>query len=539
MRRIILSAAIFFAFNVSFLTLLLAEENNSPGGLCAIWDTKNNNGLKLPYISAGQVVVQWADVEPQEGKYEFERITELIQPFQKIKRKVTLQINGFTKPSWLFEKVPSVSEKLHHSITNKEGTLMYWHPAFVKAYVDLLSSYAQFLKDHPDIRQSLLGIRLNFNAIGTEQTKIAPKYQDPKVWKTPKGVEPGIPWTEQVAEKYEETVIDAFVNLLSSQVFVFCRNNLDENILERKKDLFESGKLGFFHTSSEAEPRSSPTERQYKIFYDFCRSGKTLAYSESWATAWGFHGGEVDDRWCSPTQWNYWRLLFDLHCGVSWIAIYGSDLELAVTGKLILPGNLKKPAKPHDDGKDGGDWKSEYDNAFRFAAKYAGFHTIPEKSPGAWVAFRENHEVLAENRIPSENRKLSFFTGDYDFLMSRNADSSRGIHNAGPEDQRYGAWARVLSKGETMSFGLEDRFAQSIADKPISVSVIALIPQGAKVTIDNAGTSYDLSYSPSASWQRISTDLPSFKNLRDSHNSQLAIRADKEVTLHMIEVERR
>jgi hypothetical protein len=60
---------------------------------------------------------------------------------------------------------------------------------------------------------------------------------------------------------------------------------------------------------------------------DDARSGKTSAYAEPWASAWGHHGGLRDDRWCSPPQWMYWRLLNDLHCGVSYIAIYGSDLH--------------------------------------------------------------------------------------------------------------------------------------------------------------------------------------------------------------------
>src|SRR5262249_29791711 len=150
-------------------------------------------------------------------------------------------------------------------------------------------------------------------------------------WIVPAGADPGPPWSQEQVALYEKAVVDTFVNDLSPHAKIFVRNNVRSEIAEQYHSQFQSGKLGWFHTSSEAEPRSHGLETQYRRFYDDCRSGTTVGYAEPWASAWGDHG-IVDHRWCSPPQWNYWRLLLDLHCGVSFIALYANDLGVAVTG---------------------------------------------------------------------------------------------------------------------------------------------------------------------------------------------------------------
>ncbi|MBC8872823.1 MAG: hypothetical protein H8E44_25600 [Planctomycetes bacterium] len=117
--------------------------------------------------------------------------------------------------------------------------------------------------------------------------------------------------------------------------------------------------MSWFHTSSEVEPRSAGTKQRYLRFYRDCRSGKTTAYAEPWASCWGHHGGKTDDRWCSPPQWMYWRLLSDLNCGVSHIAIYANDLGVAIDGTYRQGGRV------YDDGNR--IYQREFDAAIRFS----------------------------------------------------------------------------------------------------------------------------------------------------------------------------
>ena len=64
---------------------------------------------------------------------------------------------------------------------------MYWHPAHLQAYTDFLAAYGQHLAESP-YRSAVLGVRLNFNAFGTEHTHLKPADRDPAKWTVPAGV---------------------------------------------------------------------------------------------------------------------------------------------------------------------------------------------------------------------------------------------------------------------------------------------------------------------------------------------------------------
>ena len=76
------------------------------------------------------------------------------------------------------------------------------------------------------------------------------------------------------------------------------------------------------------------------------------------------HGGQTDDRWCSPPQWEYWRLLSDLQMGVSNIALYGDDASVAADGT-------------HMGRQVGARYQHEFGAAMEFAAKYVGHWATP------------------------------------------------------------------------------------------------------------------------------------------------------------------
>lgn len=517
------------------LATLVAHAQPPPAnaGLYAIWYRDNDALLNVPYIVGGQIVVQWADVEPQPGRYDFTLIAQGLKKLRTLGKKTTLQINGNQKPSWLFARVPYYPEKLSVQVRDKEGTLMYWHSIHREAYTAMLKALADFLAQSPD-RAALLGLRLNFNAIGTEHFPVPPEAQDPAKWIVPPGAQLAPPWSPEQVAVYEKAVVDAFVNYLSPHARIFVRNNIRSEVAEQYRSWFESGKLGWFHTSSEAEPRSHKLEGQYQRFYDDCRSGKTVGYAEPWASAWGDHG-KTDHRSCSPPQWNYWRTLLDLHCGVSFLALYANDLGVAVTGQYQVNHNR------YDEKTDRRGYQQEFEAAFRFAARYVGYHASPETSPGAWVAFRQNDVALATN-VPAESeRHLSFFNGDYNFLMERLPDQTTGVHNVGPENQRQGAWARVLPPAGKLELKLDARFAASFQGGKARVTYLAqpgdtgapfqLMAGQKQITVNPQGT---------GGWQTAELVLPDGPLRADPSGAHLRIVAGSgPVCLHLLEVTRK
>ena len=465
-------------------------------GLYAIW--AKPEAIELPFIKGGQVVVQWRDLQLGQDKYDFSQLDAKLEAMHKAGRVATVQVNGNQHPTFLFEIVPCHPERLSIQVADKQGTLQYWHPAYVKAYCDFLAAYAEHLKQSP-FRSAILGVRLNFNAVGTEHTSLTEADRDPRRWICPPGVSPGPIWTPKTASDYKRLIVDTFVKHFSPEIRVFVRNNVFRDFGQDREfeSMFETGRLALFHTSTEVEPRSRGVEAQYLAFLRFCRPGNTLAYAECWADAWGRHGGITDPRWCSPCQWNYWRLLADLHCGVSFVAIYGGDLAHA------------------DD--------PQFRAAFEFAQKYAGYHASPSVSPGAWIALREG----------------DFLKGDYTFLMERlPGDTTDPKKNVGLDDQRFGAWARTIPAGGRLRFSLDERFARSLGGRKAIVRVTYLDSEKGSFNVVIPGQTWAAQMAGSGRWTTDQLLVPSASFEGSNTKPDIEIQAQIPVSFHMVEVTR-
>jgi hypothetical protein len=489
--------------------------------------------LNLPYITGGQIVLQWADIEPAEGQYDFSSLDSQLFDFTKTELKTTVQINGDRKPLWLFQKVPHDPDKLGVQVGDSQGTLMYWHPAYIKAYTDLLKAFAQHLKNSPYLA-NIVGIRQNFDAIGTEQITVSAADQLLSHWIVPAGVAQGAIWTQAIADDYQKTVLEVFVNNFSGWVMVFIRNTIDNALIATYLPLIETGKLGWFQTGSEVEPRGNGGETAESRYYNYCLTGMTVGYAESMADAWGYHGGTQDTHWASPPQWNYWRLLNDLNAGVSMIAVYGDDLNVALTGKYAR-------------GSVTASYQDEFNQTFEFAAKYAGFITQPQNSPGAWIAFRHSDfNILQKNSLErkgyanaAQTAALTQYTDDYTFLIKRLPDKTIPQTNVGPDDQRYGAWARLLPVNESMRLVLDDTFAQSLEGKHVEVRVTYLDSANGSFVTKVSGQTFSTILAGTGRWLTAAFPIPQTHLAKDSSGAEISVQASgAAICFHMVEIVR-
>jgi hypothetical protein len=512
-------------------TTSVQESHLPAAGLYAIWYTNHPDVLNLPYISGGQIVLQWADIEPAEGHYDFSTLDAQLSDFAKTNLKTTIQINGDRKPSWLFQLVPHTATKLSIQVGDDPGTLMYWHPDYIKAYTDLLAAFARYLKNSPYL-SCVSGMRQNFDAIGTEQINVPAANQALNQWIVPVGVTQGPTWTQTLADDYQKTVLDAFVNDFSSWVFVFIRNTISDSLISTYLPLIESGKLGWFQTGSEVEPRGNGGEDSESRYYNYCLTGETAGYAESMADAWGYHGSTQDVHWASPPQWNYWRLLNDLSAGVSLIAIYGNDLNVALTGKYA-------------QGTTAPNYQDEFNQAFEFAAKYAGFISQPQNSPGAWIAFRHSDfNILQKNSLQqkgyanaAQTAALTQYTDDYTFLIKRLPDDTTVQTNVGPDDQRFGAWARLLPATQSMRFGLDDAFVQSLKGKSSTVQITYLDSSAGSFITTLNGQTFTTDLKGTGRWQTASYAISGTNLVKDKNGADITIQSlGADIYFHMLEI---
>jgi hypothetical protein len=478
-------------------------------GLYAIW-TKPGVGDDLPFIKGGQVILQWRWVQPTESTYDFSRLHSQLEEIARKGRVTTVQLNANMRPAFLYDKLPHIRSQKGW-VEDPRGALQYWHPYYVKAITDLIARFAREVKSSPHVAR-VIGVRLSYDAIGTERMLIPPEDLDLKEWTVPPGVTAAPPWTEEAGANYRRTVQAAYLRGFGPDIRVFLRSGVAAYLTPDLESIHTAeegkGKLGFFTTGAEMEAGwPAMVERFQKVFLAFCRPGKLVCYSEPLAGAGaesvstdgsGRTGQSPYKRWCGPAQWEYWRMLSDLNLGFSMIALYGPDLERA--------GNPEMRA------------------ALEFAARYAGYHASPSVSPGAWVALREG-------------RKLP--KGDYTFLMRRLPGAAmKPEEEAGPGEQRFGAWAMTLAKGGEVRFALDPVFARSLAGKKAVLRVVYLDGKGGTLTVDASGHKFEVKPGGSGRWQtaEFEIDKAAFAAHDDGGHIRLVSSAD--VTLHMVEVAR-
>ena len=459
-------------------------------GLYAIWARPEISDA-LPFIKGDQVRLQWSEVETAPGRYDFSTLRAQLERVAKLGRSTTVQLNANRHPEFLFRMVPWYKGALKRGETDK--LLQYWHPAYIEDYTKLIAAFAREVKSSP-YRDRVVGVRLNYNAIGTEFMIVRPEEQPADQWIAPAGVTPAPAWTEEIAGEYRRAIVDTFLRNFNPEIRVLLRSGIalyphpDPETMKR----IGTGNTGVFTTGSEMEPRAPMFEERAQLLYlAFCRTGKAVCYAESMADATGKHGPLQDARWCGPEQYNYWRLLSDLNLGISRIAIYGADLAHA--------------------------GEPEYRAAFDFADRYAGYQASPSAAPGAWVALREGH----------------LLKGDYTFLMRRLPGvEMKAEEKIGPAGQRFGAWARALRAGDRAKFELDAEFARSLEGKPAVVRLIYLDRGPGAFAVNASGRKLEEKMAGSGRWQTAE-----FK-LDRARLCEITVEGNSDLTLHMIEVSR-
>jgi hypothetical protein len=391
---------------------LSLTERDPFAGIYGIWYGANPAVLNSEYLTGGQIMVQWKDCEPTEGNYDFSIInTKLIDMAQR-GLKTTVQINGNHKPDYLFTKVPYLPENRNKESYDELGSLMFWHSAYEQYYLNFISAYADFIKSSP-YKNSIVGVRQNWNALGTEGTSFTGiNNLVEEDWIIPQGVSYEHYSAQKVIE-YQRKVMARFLEEFTPDIQLFVRTNVPDELIKENEEFFNKGLAGWFHTGSAMEQNQHYDQlHRYERFIKYCKPGTTFGYCE-------LISGRVKPY--SEIQWEYWRTLNELHCGISYIAMRPAIFE-----------------KAHSEGD------SRFIKVLEFADKYAGYHALPAISPGAWIAFRG---------------KGDNFPWDYTFLMESIDNSSLiDLKPVGSDVDPYGAWAQKLAVGGRILLDFHDDF---------------------------------------------------------------------------------
>jgi hypothetical protein len=432
----------------------------------------------LPYIVGGQVVLEWSDLDTSSG-YDWKKLDSALAAMTL---PTTLQINATTHPSYVFDEVPFTdilpctasattwpADVEVGDVDPKTGchrVAMYWHATFQRIYTSLLAALGAHLHSTAD-GAKVVALRQNWNAFGTEHLTVPSAYRLTKAWTIPPGVSEGTDWSSSAQYAYEGAILAAHVDSFfvsgEPKPPVFVRTSLESEVLAEASpsgptyaSLFGAGKLAWFTTGAEMEPRAGGGGA-YDVFLTYSAPGKTLGLAEPWANAWGIHSGINDHHWASPPQFLYWRLLSDMQLGISYVDCYGDDLDVAEEG---VYGGQPVP-----------DYRPEFEAAFQFASKYAGYAGRAAAAPGAFIAFRPLDPAVSDYAVADYAEFISLMNADATTGLDPRRDGSKGTaigapygvegntyFSIGPTTQRFGAWARSLGEGSAVELQLDSTF---------------------------------------------------------------------------------
>jgi hypothetical protein len=133
-------------------------------------------------------------------------------------------------------------------------------------------------------------------------------------------------------------------------------------------------------------------------------------------------------------------------------------------------------------------------------------------------------------------------TGDYSFLMKRLPEDrsvGQNVVNVGPNDQRFGAWARRLPAGDMMRLVLDESFADSLKGTRPQIRVIYLDEPGKRFDVSVAGRTKTVSMTGTGHWQTASFNVVGSSLQPDSAGAHIQLRSGRgAIHLHMLEVDR-
>ena len=476
-----------------------------PAGCYLIWGERDLVRT-CDFLKGGQIMVLWRDIAPTRGKYDWSKLDEGLRFFAKIGRPTTVQVNSTTKPDWLWDYVANCGN------TDRYPIPQYWDPRYIAIHKEWIAALADHLKDSPH-KNLVLCVRASPNAIGTEHTWVVVADRSPSdTWTyPPDGHHYPTPWTRgETSKKYYYTIMKAYMDALMPEINVALRANLFTGLYPDggAQHLIDEGGW-IFGTGSDIDPHGQ-NYKNYEAVDLFsvqvARSGKTKAYWENWGTVESHPNG---------VSWNYWRCLMELHKGVSYIAVKG----WAVRASLENP---------------------EYRPAFEFVNRYAGFHTSPAESPGAWCALRNGKERPRGN--------YGWFLEQIDpDGTSVAVESDYGQKMIGPDEQRFGRFARrtdVASGKREFFFRLDPKFRDSLREQPCRLRVWYLDDgQGAWQVRWGSGPSGERTVQKSGSgrWKEYAVDLPgsAFHGMLERKGDlALGTTGDNDTTFHMVEITR-
>jgi hypothetical protein len=122
--------------------------------------------------------------------------------------------------------------------------------------------------------------------------------------------------------------------------------------------------------------------------------------------------------------------------------------------------------------------------------------------------------------------------------MERLEDSSRPVRLVGPEEQRYGAWARRIPAQQCMRFRVHRDFLAAQTKKRLLVRVVYLDDGAGSLETSTASWRRSVQLADTGRWKIAQWRIEANELAPDDAGDLVITAVDEPVTLHMVEVAR-
>ena len=521
-----------WVFLIGILSAATAWEDNrretfkrvKNAGVYAAWyrgPEGSRSVVEHPAVAGGQIVVQWKEIEIARNEFVYGKIRKQLAEIPAGKT-CTFQINAAFHPDYFFGTAPDFTDafvpfhptQLHVEGKDELGTPQYWHPNYISAFERLIRKVGGFLGRLPaEDKAKIVAVRLNPCPIGTEVFWVDPM-PPASEWLPTTGK---VGYTDvgdyndslrreylaRVGQAYERSFAEF---TLYARAYYFTHHSPDR---DRYEHLLAAGRMGILNTVWEPEISRTAMTIPY---WRHCRFGNALGY---------FEIAVRPSVPVSAVQHVYWSFLHGLHAGSTMLTVRGPDILQA-------------------------DQDPEMQAALEFGARYAGYHSAPSVSPGAWIAFRDwiikgqaNKKYRGDFALHMKRAK---YTGSVPLPGAPDTppDPYGPVSCIGPQAQRAGVYARRMKEGGTLLLDLDDSFVASINGKGARVRVHYLDDIPGAFTIAGGGFSRTREVAGTTGrWKTFTfaIDKVSFSaEFEEKADIRLELVSGDAVTLHMIEV---
>jgi hypothetical protein len=380
-----------------------------------------------PYIRGTQLFAEWSELKPEEdGPYRWDVLNRVVEKkVGDLDKVLYLQVNA-SWPDWIFEHVAQAK-----FTERDEHPPQFWDPV----YIDLYKTFIRDLADHiaqTAYKDKIILVRAQYNAFNPERIDPRGHTSYREYTPTPSGHRHNVDFTASIGNDYARQITRAYVDAFSPLGILAVQKPFgswweEDHLADEWADIG----AGFFMTNGSPNPPN-----RHKIYELVKQKQVTRA----------FHEPHTDlSQKAGPKQVVYWSTLAALHQGMEFICFKGSDAT-----------------------------NPDYEDIFDFANKYAGWYREPERSPGAWIAFRGvhasrwwrklgNYEHLIK-QIEPENHVGLFAYGPDDYQHQTLNPWDEPTTYLGPKFQKEGIWA-IQTHGQPIYLDLDDAFAASLTDE--------------------------------------------------------------------------